>query len=90
MKKKLLTIAIFFAITANSQVKIKSSTTQIYNSFIGWLTGSGYDYEYDEEGKLISKTLFIWNIVNSEWITDRQFIYTYNNDDNIEEQLIQY
>lgn len=84
MKKNFLLILSFFTMTLQSQNKIKSSLSEIFNGTT-WDKSSGMDFEYDGNNNLITEIQYNWEI--SGWGKSSETTYTYNTANKATEML---
>lgn len=49
-----------------------------------------FSYEYDEKGLLASYTYLIWNKSSNEWDDHQKWVYSYNNDNTLLEEISLY
>lgn len=87
MKKITLLSFLLFTIITYGQSQLLSG---IVESFDGttWQNSLGYNYEYDSNNNLKTKTVLFWN--GSSWGESEKTIYTYNTNNKVIEEVEKY
>jgi hypothetical protein len=88
MKRRLLLTTILLVVTMSNAQNIKSSITKSYEDN-SYKNKEGQNYEYDDEGNLISAIRFGWteNSTTAGWSPSSKELYTYNSKGKLEELL---
>ena len=82
MRKSLLIILTLFTITLQSQTKIESAIDEYYDGS-SWVNSEGYNYEYDNNGNVITETSYSW--IGSGWTESYKESFTYNVNNKVTE-----